>query len=99
MGSGLTVAGAKDNELQAVAGQLAGAESLVVVRDLMSRLSPDNLSYDHMHGSEILARGVMLVPTICSIPPTPCLNKLVSSCYSDLSATQAALQNPGGLKN
>jgi NADH dehydrogenase (ubiquinone) Fe-S protein 1 len=55
---GLASTGAKDNEIQAVAGQLADTESLVALKDLMNRLGSDNLTSDQARGNEIPVHGV-----------------------------------------
>ncbi|KAJ3986449.1 Ndufs1, NADH-ubiquinone oxidoreductase 75kD subunit (775) [Lentinula detonsa] len=55
---GLAASGAKDNEIQAVAGHLADTESLVALKDLINRLGSDNLTLDQVGGSSAPVHGV-----------------------------------------
>jgi NADH dehydrogenase (ubiquinone) Fe-S protein 1 len=55
---GLASTGAKDNEIQAVAGHLADTESLVALKDLMNRLGSDNLTSDQDRGNATPVHGV-----------------------------------------
>ena len=50
--------GAKDNEIQAVAGHFADTESLVVLKDLVNKLGSDNLALDQVNGSSAPIHGV-----------------------------------------
>ncbi|KAL0059448.1 ndufs1 NADH-ubiquinone oxidoreductase subunit [Marasmius tenuissimus] len=56
--NGLERSGAKDNEIQAVAGHLADTESLVVLKDLVNRLGSDNLALDQVGGTSAPVHGV-----------------------------------------
>jgi NADH dehydrogenase (ubiquinone) Fe-S protein 1 len=55
---GLLSTGAKDNEIQAIAGQLADTESIVALKDLMNSLGSDNLASDQTSGTESPVHGV-----------------------------------------
>ncbi|GAA5903582.1 hypothetical protein JCM6882_002992 [Rhodosporidiobolus microsporus] len=55
---GLAASGAKGNEIQAVAGQLADSESLVALKDLVNRLGSDNTTTDAKLASLPPAHGV-----------------------------------------
>lgn len=55
---GLAASGAKDNEIQAVAGHLADTESLVALKDLVNRLGSDNLTLDQVGGTSKPVHGV-----------------------------------------
>lgn len=55
---GLARSGAKDDEIQAVAGHLADTESLVALKDLTNRLGSDNLTTDQVGGSTSPVHGV-----------------------------------------
>ncbi|KAL0572091.1 ndufs1 NADH-ubiquinone oxidoreductase subunit [Marasmius crinis-equi] len=56
--SGLERSGAKNDEIQAVAGHLADTESLVVLKDLVNRLGSDNLALDQTGGTSAPVHGV-----------------------------------------
>ncbi|GAA6007247.1 hypothetical protein JCM10207_001558 [Rhodosporidiobolus poonsookiae] len=56
--SGLASSGAKGDEIQAVAGHFADAESLVALKDLTNRLGSDNTTTDAALGSVAPAHGV-----------------------------------------
>ncbi|KAF5366124.1 hypothetical protein D9757_010946 [Collybiopsis confluens] len=56
--NGLATSGAKDNEIQAVAGHLADTESLVALKDLTNRLGSDNLTLDQVGGTSAPVHGV-----------------------------------------
>lgn len=47
---GLAKSGAKGDEIKAVAGGLADAESMVLLKDLVNRLGSDNLATDQING-------------------------------------------------
>ncbi|KAI6039151.1 Ndufs1, NADH-ubiquinone oxidoreductase 75kD subunit (775) [Pisolithus marmoratus] len=55
---GLASTGAKDNEIQAVAGHLADTESLVALKDLVNRLGSDNFALDQPNGNAPPVHGV-----------------------------------------
>ncbi|KAI9570991.1 Ndufs1, NADH-ubiquinone oxidoreductase 75kD subunit (775) [Boletus coccyginus] len=55
---GLAASGAKDDEIQAVAGQLADTESLVALKDFVNRLGSDNLTLDHVNGNVPPPHGI-----------------------------------------
>jgi len=55
---GLAATGATNNEIQAVAGQLADTESLVALKDFANRLNSDNLTFDQPNGHLPPAHGV-----------------------------------------
>jgi len=55
---GLTASGAKDNEIQAVAGHLADTESLAALKDFANRLGSDNLTLDQTNGNAPPPHGV-----------------------------------------
>jgi len=55
---GLASTGAKDNEIQAVAGQLADTESIVALKDLMNSLNSDNLTTDQVGGNQAPVHGI-----------------------------------------
>lgn len=55
---GLAASGAKDNEIQAVAGHLADTESLVALKDLVNRLGSDNFALDQPNGHTPPAHGI-----------------------------------------
>ena len=55
---GLTASGAKDDEIQAVAGHLADTESLVALKDFVNRLGSDNLVVDQVNGNVPPPHGV-----------------------------------------
>lgn len=56
--SGLASTGAKENEIQAIAGHQADTESLIALKDLMNRLGSDNLTSDQIRGHEVPVHGV-----------------------------------------
>ncbi|GAA5860190.1 hypothetical protein JCM8547_009220 [Rhodosporidiobolus lusitaniae] len=56
--TGLEASGANGNEIQAIAGQLADAESLVALKDLVNRLGSDNTTSDVPLASLPPAHGV-----------------------------------------
>ncbi|KAF5373472.1 hypothetical protein D9615_009469 [Tricholomella constricta] len=56
--NGLAASGAQGDEIQAIAGQLADTESLVVLKDLVNRLGSDNLALDQANGTTAPAHGV-----------------------------------------
>jgi NADH dehydrogenase (ubiquinone) Fe-S protein 1 len=55
---GLSASGAQGDEIQAVAGQLADTEALVVLKDLINKLGSDNLALDQVNGHKVPAHGV-----------------------------------------
>ncbi|KAI5993070.1 Ndufs1, NADH-ubiquinone oxidoreductase 75kD subunit (775) [Pisolithus orientalis] len=55
---GLASSGAKDDEIQAVAGHLADTESLVALKDLLNRLGSDNFALDQPNGNAPPVHGV-----------------------------------------
>ena len=55
---GLTTSGAKDDEIQGVAGHLADTESMVALKDLINRLGSDNLTLDQPLGNQPPVHGV-----------------------------------------
>ncbi|KAF8838713.1 Ndufs1 [Paxillus ammoniavirescens] len=55
---GLAASGAKNDEIQAVAGHLADTESLVALKDFVNRLGSDNLALDQVNGNAPPAHGV-----------------------------------------
>lgn len=55
---GLAGSGAKDDEIQGVAGHLADTESLVALKDLVNRLGSDNLTLDQVNGNVSPPHGV-----------------------------------------
>ncbi|KAG8216191.1 NADH-ubiquinone oxidoreductase 75kD subunit, partial [Butyriboletus roseoflavus] len=55
---GLVASGAKDDEIQAVAGHLADTESLVALKDFVNRLGSDNLTLDQVNGNSAPPHGV-----------------------------------------
>lgn len=56
--NGLEASGAKDNEIQAIAGHLADTESLVALKDLTNKLGSDNLALDQVGGNAAPVYGV-----------------------------------------
>jgi NADH dehydrogenase (ubiquinone) Fe-S protein 1 len=56
--AGLVASGASGNEIQAMAGSLADAESLVALKDLVNRLGSDNTVLDQPLGNYVPAHGV-----------------------------------------
>ncbi|GAA6036527.1 hypothetical protein JCM8097_003548 [Rhodosporidiobolus ruineniae] len=56
--AGLAQSGAQGNEIQAVAGAFADAESLVALKDLVNRLGSDNTTVDSALGQLPPAHGV-----------------------------------------
>jgi NADH dehydrogenase (ubiquinone) Fe-S protein 1 len=56
--NGLASSGAKDDEIQAVAGHLADTESLVALKDLINSLGSDNLALDQVGGHASPIHGV-----------------------------------------
>ncbi|KAG5643423.1 NADH dehydrogenase (ubiquinone) 78K chain precursor, 5-prime end [Asterophora parasitica] len=58
IGNGLAVSGAQGDEIQAIAGQFADTESLVVLKDLVNRLGSDNLALDQANGTSAPVHGV-----------------------------------------
>jgi NADH dehydrogenase (ubiquinone) Fe-S protein 1 len=48
----------KGDEFKAIAGQLAEAESMVALKDLLNKLGSENLALDQPKGSEPLAHGI-----------------------------------------
>jgi len=54
---GLSSSGAKGDEIEAVAGALADAESMVVLKDLINRLGSDNLATDQINGDQAPIHG------------------------------------------
>ncbi|KAF5372588.1 hypothetical protein D9758_005166 [Tetrapyrgos nigripes] len=68
---GLAASGAKDDEIQAIAGHLADTESLVALKDLVNRLGSDNLALDQAGGSSAPVHGVDIRSNYlfnCTIP-------------------------------
>ncbi|KDN52979.1 putative NADH dehydrogenase 78K chain precursor [Tilletiaria anomala UBC 951] len=55
---GLASSGAKGDEIKAVAGSLADAESMVALKDLVNRLGSENLTTDLPTGDQPSATGV-----------------------------------------
>lgn len=55
---GLAATGAKDDQIQAVAGHLADTESLVALKDLVNRLGSDNFALDQPNGNVPPVHGV-----------------------------------------
>jgi NADH dehydrogenase (ubiquinone) Fe-S protein 1 len=55
---GLAASGAKGDEIQAIVGPLADAESMVVLKDLINRLGSENLTTDLPAGQLPAATGV-----------------------------------------
>ncbi|KAF9225039.1 Ndufs1, NADH-ubiquinone oxidoreductase 75kD subunit (775) [Gyrodon lividus] len=55
---GLAASGAKNDEIQAVAGHLADTESLVALKDFVNRLGSDNLALDQVNGNAPPSHGV-----------------------------------------
>ncbi|BFZ55505.1 ndufs1 NADH-ubiquinone oxidoreductase subunit [Savitreella phatthalungensis] len=55
---GLQSTGAKDNEVKAIAGQLADVESMVALKDMVNRLGSENLAVDQPLGDKPLASGI-----------------------------------------
>ncbi|THU97513.1 NADH-ubiquinone oxidoreductase [Dendrothele bispora CBS 962.96] len=55
---GLAASGAKEDEIQAVAGHFADSESLVALKDLVNRLGSDNLALDQVGGTSAPVHGV-----------------------------------------
>ncbi|TFK64653.1 NADH-ubiquinone oxidoreductase [Pluteus cervinus] len=56
--TGLAASGAKDNEIQAIAGHLADTESLVALKDLVNKLGSDNLALDQVNGTSSPVHGI-----------------------------------------
>ncbi|KAF9237136.1 Ndufs1, NADH-ubiquinone oxidoreductase 75kD subunit (775) [Melanogaster broomeanus] len=56
--NGLAASGAKNDEIQAVAGHLADTESLIALKDFVNRLGSDNLALDQANGNAPPAHGV-----------------------------------------
>lgn len=56
--NGLEASGAKDNEIQAIAGHLADTESLIALKDLTNKLGSDNLALDQVGGNAAPVYGV-----------------------------------------
>ncbi|PWY97838.1 putative NADH dehydrogenase 78K chain precursor [Testicularia cyperi] len=54
---GLVSSGAKGDEIKAVAGALADAESMVVLKDLVNKLGSDNLATDQINGDKAPVHG------------------------------------------
>lgn len=55
---GLETSGARDNQIQAIAGSLADSESLVALKDLVNRLGSDNTTLDGPTGEYAPVHGV-----------------------------------------
>jgi NADH dehydrogenase (ubiquinone) Fe-S protein 1 len=55
---GLAASGAKEDEIQAIAGHLADTESLVALKDFVNRLGSDNLTLDQVGGNTPPPAGV-----------------------------------------
>ncbi|KAF8179877.1 Ndufs1 [Pholiota molesta] len=55
---GLAASGAKDDEIQAIAGHLADTETMVALKDLFNRLGSDNLALDQPGGNQPPIHGV-----------------------------------------
>ncbi|KAG5651014.1 NADH dehydrogenase (ubiquinone) 78K chain precursor, 5-prime end [Sphagnurus paluster] len=56
--NGLAASGAQGDEIQAVAGQLADTEALVVLKDFVNRLGSDNLALDQVNGTSAPVHGI-----------------------------------------
>jgi NADH dehydrogenase (ubiquinone) Fe-S protein 1 len=57
---GLASSGAKGDEIKAVAGALADAESMVLLKDLVNKLGSDNLATDQINGDKAPIHGADL---------------------------------------
>ncbi|KAG9310130.1 Ndufs1, NADH-ubiquinone oxidoreductase 75kD subunit [Chiua virens] len=55
---GLAASGAKNDEIQAVAGHLADTESLVALKDFVNKLGSDNLTLDQVNGNVPPPHGI-----------------------------------------